>query len=733
MMDENGKDSIQQRNFESVPEFRVAIVGGGPGGLFAAWYLAAKAGTACNIRIFEASNRLGGKIVTGCFAGVGLYEAGVAEIYDYSAIGPDPLRDLIENDLGLEITHIKGGGCILDGHIIPETKALADHFGTAACEAAMAFRRHCARLLKPKEFYKSAREADNMHKWARISGEDILATEIDDDIARRYIRVMCHSDVAAPPHLTTGLNLLKNVLMDVDGYLDIYSVNGGNEQIVHRLADRLDAEVRLNAPVRSVQPMDDGTARLTMGAGGATEVFDADFVVFALPITALSIIDWRSAKLRRAVVDHIRYFDRPAHYLRASLLFERPFWREHLDGAWWMLDAFDGCCVYDEGARHDLGGAGALGFLIGGNSALELANLSDERIEEMCLDALPAQFSEARKLLVDRRIHRWMASVNAVPGGSPVRDRLVNHRPDETLPQVLLVGDYLFDSTLNGVLDSADSATDLILSDVLLRRRTARRKLEGTLGADVWYPGANEEVRDQFFNGPFVAELLKLVWDLEPGARVLNLGSASGMTVAALRELGFEAFGIESGRLAHARTAEECREFNLLGDPTDMPFPEAYFDVVIDTGLCYLPRPRIAEAVAELRRVARRGVMLGSVVTDLTIETIERYDLHANVKTLWSRWNWSEEFFAKGFDHALIDPDRLAKVWRWAQASGAGPGHWYEDPEAVLYCFYDVQSSAAQGQQAPQESEGALGRLPQSLELVEVGQEGIAASGGALP
>ena len=37
-----------RRDVARVPEFRVAIVGGGPGGLFTAWNLAAKAGAACN-------------------------------------------------------------------------------------------------------------------------------------------------------------------------------------------------------------------------------------------------------------------------------------------------------------------------------------------------------------------------------------------------------------------------------------------------------------------------------------------------------------------------------------------------------------------------------------------------------------------------------------------------------------------------------------------------------------
>src|SRR6202521_712662 len=236
----------------SKPDIRVAVVGGGPGGLFTAWHLAAKAGTACKITIFEASDRLGGKIVTGNFAGAGLYEAGVAEIYDYSALGPDPLRELIEKDLGLEIKHIEGGPCILDGKVLTNADALAEHFGSETRDAAVAFKEKCAALLSPHDFYKSVRDADNTHPWAQVSGEEILATEITDEAARRYIRTMAHSDVAAPPHLTNGLNFLKNVLMDVDGYLDIFSVVGGNEEIVRRLVDDLDADIELNAPVRAL-------------------------------------------------------------------------------------------------------------------------------------------------------------------------------------------------------------------------------------------------------------------------------------------------------------------------------------------------------------------------------------------------------------------------------------------------------------------------------------------------
>ena len=54
-----------------------------------------------------------------------------------------------------------------------------------------------------------------------------------------------------------------------------------------------------------------------------------------------------------------------------------------------------------------------------------------------------------------------------------------------------MVGDYMFDATLNGVLDSADAATDLILSDVLRRRRAQpQREAVGAGSAAVPVHGA---------------------------------------------------------------------------------------------------------------------------------------------------------------------------------------------------------------------------------------------------
>ena len=612
-------------------------------------------------------------------------------------MGPDPLRELIENDLELPIKHIAGGACVLGGKILQETKALAEHFGQKTCDEAEAFYARCAAMLRPNDYYSSARNVDNAHAWARISGEELLAREINDETARRYVRVMAHSDVAAPPHLTNGLTFLKNTLMDTEGYLNVFSVNGGNEQIVRRLADEIDAEVRLNVPVKSIQPLPDGTYLLEMGTNGSVETVIADYVVLALPLTALSIIEWKSAALQQAMARHINYFDRPGHYLRASLLFERPFWREFLQGAWWMSDAFDGCCIYDEGSRQDLGQWGVLGYLIAGNAALGLANMPDEQIVELCLDALPPELAHGRKLFVDSRIHRWMASVNAIPGGYPIRSAFENHRPNaDQFPRLLTVGDYSFDATLNGVFDSADTASDIILSDILFRRQAERKTHEASVGPIVSAPAiAEAALCEQILEADFLADILEVTWGLRSGARILHIGSGAGSVVRALRALGFDAWGIEQNEAAWQQTPEEMKGFNILGTYTGLGAADESFDAVLETGLCCLSRKEIPVAVAELRRVARRGLILGSVTTDLTIDLIERNGMLSGVKTLTSRWDWSDFFLAVGFEFALADPALLDRAWKRAQAAGAGPGHWYEDAESLLYCFFEVGEASA--------------------------------------
>ena len=76
-----------------------------------------------------------------------------------------------------------------------------------------------------------------------------------------------------------------------------------------------------------------------------------------------------------AMQAHVAHYHNPAHYLRMSVLFKKPFWRSKVPGSYFMSDAFGGCCVYDETARHPAEPYGALGWLLAGIIVMMLGEL----------------------------------------------------------------------------------------------------------------------------------------------------------------------------------------------------------------------------------------------------------------------------------------------------------------------------------------------------------------------
>jgi len=76
-----------------------------------------------------------------------------------------------------------------------------------------------------------------------------------------------------------------------------------------------------------------------------------------------------------------------------------------------------------------------------------------------------------------------------------------------------MVGDYMFDATLNGVMDSADSGTDIILSEILTRRRALSMQQAGTIGSGNWSKAASiEEVLEHLFPVEALVDMLSIVW-----------------------------------------------------------------------------------------------------------------------------------------------------------------------------------------------------------------------------
>src|SRR5436190_14898390 len=141
----------------------LAIVGGGPGGLMSAWYLRQKLGDNSRVTIYEASDRVGGKIVTRKFASApAMYEAGVAEIYDYSMTGPDPLRELIQH-FGLQTIPMDAEQVQLDGVLLNDVPGMRRKYGEATATAIEGFRKRCAGFMTPLEYYERVGAHDNGH------------------------------------------------------------------------------------------------------------------------------------------------------------------------------------------------------------------------------------------------------------------------------------------------------------------------------------------------------------------------------------------------------------------------------------------------------------------------------------------------------------------------------------------------------------------------------------------
>ena len=669
----------------------------GPGGLMSAWYLKKKLGALCRITIYEASDRVGGKILTRKFdSAPAMYEAGVAEIYDYSMTGPDPLRELIQH-FGLQTIPMDAEQVQLDGELLNDVPGMRRKYGAKTADAIEAFRKRCSEMISPIEYYEGVGAHDNEHPWAYITCEQLLDKEVDDPIAKRFLKVMSRSDLATESHNTNGLNALKNFVMDVDGYIGLYSIQNGNEQLIDCLQSEVNADIQLNHRVLKVGKTAAGRYQLNMMNGKGPETRDFDLVVMCLPHSWLGTMRWDGEQLRKSMVKHVAYFDRPAHYLRVSILFDEPFWGEKIPGAWFMSEAFGGCCVYNEGARHDVGKHGVLNWLIAGSDALAFANLSDQELIDAALKSLPASLGDAREHFMEGKTHRWLSSVNALPGGMPARDVMTNHRPDpKQHPGLVVVGDYLFDSTLNGLLDSSDAATDIIVSEMMRLRRARGEdgkpisdKIDREYFENYRGLGPYSEVWSQFTEPGYLTDLIRIVWNRAKGYKLLVAGSASGELVGALRDRGIDAWGIENNR-AHprqdAKGAEEVqqaridRRYAVQGRRIrfrvrDQPVPRR--------GKAGCPRDSRAEP-----RV-KTGVVFASVTSDMPPALIDRYDLLRGVKKLGTWWEWSELFFSNDFDLSMHRRDVTDALWAATLAANKGPGQWYADSDSLRYSFFD--------------------------------------------
>ena len=85
---------------------------------------------------------------------------------------------------------------------------------------------------------------------------------------------MARSDIATEAHNTNGLNALKNFVMDIEGYIGLYSIQNGNEQLIECLRSEVNADIQLNHRVLKVGKTTSGRYQLNMMNGKGPETKD---------------------------------------------------------------------------------------------------------------------------------------------------------------------------------------------------------------------------------------------------------------------------------------------------------------------------------------------------------------------------------------------------------------------------------------------------------------------------
>ncbi len=201
----------------------------------------------------------------------------------------------------------------------------------------------------------------------------------------------------------------------------------------------------------------------------------------------------------------------------------------------------------------------------------------------------------------------------------------------------------------------------------------------------------NQNYEDNFedaFNAQYILDLIAAVWRPSLPYKLLDCGSANGLTLDQFDRLGVEAWGIENSAFIHSKTPERWRERNLLGDVCKIPFEDETFDFLYVTCVPHVPEENVAQALKELFRVCRTGVVLHGVTTDMTEEVIEEYHLFKGIQTFWTFSEWSDAMVRAGFELAISDPVMFDEVWRIEQETDEDDWDWFPEKETMKYTFF---------------------------------------------
>ena len=134
---------------------------------------------------------------------------------------------------------------------------------------------------------------------------------------------------------------------------------------------------------------------------------------------------------------------------------------------------------------------------------------------------------------------------------------------------------------------------------------------------------------------------------LKSDARILDVGCAKGFMLKDFKKLlpESELLGLDISEYAIENSDQDVRDSLILGNATELPFAEGFFDLVISINTIHnLERADCIKALAEIERVSRGNsfVMVDGWRTESEMEALKSWVLTA--RTVLSVDQWIELF-----------------------------------------------------------------------------------------
>jgi monoamine oxidase len=328
-------------------EVDVAIIGGGPSGLYAAYRLltgTSGKGGKPSVAVFEASGRLGGRIWSVVPAGAPhlIAEFGGMRFLKTQAIVPRLVKALnlrfvpFSAGNGQNLYYLRAhrfrASQLSDPAVVP--------YALPAGERGMS---PADLLLKGIETYVPGAATLTGAEWEQLKktktfGGQLLADQGYWNLMQAALGAEGFDFVAdgiGYPSDTVNWNAVEQMQADSADFhpgASYFTIPGGYQRLpltLGALAQRAGAAIHLNHTVRAVTPVSGGRVKLTVqSASGAATTVNTGHVIMAIPLDPMTALVERSPFLQQREFANAMATAGPAPASKSFCTFSKPWWHE---------------------------------------------------------------------------------------------------------------------------------------------------------------------------------------------------------------------------------------------------------------------------------------------------------------------------------------------------------------------------------------------------------------------